>query len=141
MVETMKSVQAAIGGEGANGGIIFPAVHPCRDSYTGMAFLLDRLAQTGQTMSALQAELPLYYRKLDQIAYEHGRLGPIMQALDKRFEKAGKDRTDGLKLIFPDGWIHVRASNTEPLLRLGAEATSERRLQDLYEEVLRVVAG
>lgn len=141
VVESMQAVQAAIGGEGANGGIIFPAVHCCRDSYTGMAFLLDRMAQTGQTISALQAALPRYYRKLDKIAYEHGRLGPIMQALDERFEEAGKDRTDGLKLIFPDGWIHVRASNTEPLLRLGAEATSEERLHDLYEEVLRVVRG
>lgn len=141
VVETMQAVRATIGGEGANGGIIFPALHYCRDSYTGMAFLLDRLAKTGLTTSELQAQLPRYFRKLGKVAYGHGRLGPILQALDEKFAAAIKDRTDGLKLIFPDGWIHVRASNTEPLLRLGAEAKSQQRLDELYDEVLRVVAG
>ena len=141
VVETMQAVQAAIGGEGANGGIIFPAVHYCRDSYMGMAFLLDRLAQTGMTVSEWQASLPRYYRKLGKAAYEHGRLGLILQALDQRFPTAQKDRMDGLKLLFPDGWIHVRASNTEPILRLGAEANSEERLEQLYQDVLDVVAA
>ena len=139
VVETMQAVNAVIGGEGSNGGIIFPPVHLCRDSYTGMALLLDQMASTGLSISALHARLPRYYRKLGQIAYEHGRLGPIMQALDVSFPGAAKDRTDGLKLILRDGWIHVRASNTEPLLRLGAEATSEQRLDELYSEVLRVI--
>ena len=67
VVETMQVVNAAIGGEGSNGGVIFPAVHMCRDSYTGMAFLLDRMAQTGQTVSALTARLPRYYRKLGKV--------------------------------------------------------------------------
>lgn len=141
VVETMQAVHAAIGGEGANGGIIFPALHYCRDSYTGMAFLLNRMAKTGLTASALQAQLPRYFRKLGKVAYGHGRLGPILQSLDERFADATKDRSDGLKLIFADGWIHVRASNTEPLLRLGAEAKSQERLEELYDEVLRVVAG
>lgn len=140
VVETMQAVNAVIGGEGSNGGIIFPPVHLCRDSYTGMAFLLELMAKTGLSVSALQARLPRYYRKLDKIAYEHGRLGPIMQALDDSFPAAAKDRSDGLKLSMRDGWIHVRASNTEPLLRLGAEAKSEQRLQELYGEVLRVIS-
>jgi phosphomannomutase len=139
VVETMQAVKAVIGGEGANGGIIFPAVHLCRDSYTGMALLLDRMARTGSSISALQAGLPQYYRKLGKVAFEHGRLGPIMQALDEGFPEAVKDRTDGLKLMLPNGWIHVRASNTEPLLRLGAEARTQAELDDLYREVLRVI--
>jgi Phosphomannomutase len=128
-----------IGGEGSNGGIIFPAVHLCRDSYTGMAFLLERLAKTGKTMSELAAGLPQYHRKMGQVRYEHGRLGTLMQELETRFPDAVTDRSDGLKLIWPDRWIHVRASNTEPLLRLAAESKSEQGTEDLYERVIQLL--
>jgi phosphomannomutase len=138
VVEMMQAVHAAIGGEGSNGGIIFPAVHLCRDSYTGMAFLLDRMAETGDTISALAARLPRFHRKLGKVAYEHGRLGALMQALEESFPGAEMDRSDGLKLMFPAGWIHVRASNTEPLLRLAAEARSEEEVEKLYADVLRL---
>jgi phosphomannomutase len=141
VVETMQAVGAAIGGEGSNGGIIFPPVHSCRDSYTGMAFVLDRMAASGKTIAELHADLPRYYRKMGKVAFEHGRLGPIMQALDTQFPDARKDRRDGLKIFLPDGWIHVRASNTEPILRLGAEAKSEERLEELYADVLKVLGG
>ena len=141
VVETMQAVNAVIGGEGSNGGIIFPAVHLCRDSYTGMAFLLDRMAETGDTISALAARLPKYYRHYGKVAFEHGRLGPLMQSLETRFPSAQKDRADGLKLLLPEGWIHVRASNTEPLLRVAAEAKSRDTVDALYAEVLRLFNG
>lgn len=141
VVETMQAVRAAIGGEGSNGGIIFPAVHLCRDSYTGMAFLLDRMAETGMTVSALAARLPRYYRKLGKVAFEHGRLGIMMQALEDSFPEAKLDRSDGLKLMLPQGWIHVRASNTEPILRLAAEAKSGQQLDELYGRVLSLLEG
>jgi phosphomannomutase len=136
VVETMQAVKAVIGGEGSNGGIIFPAVHLCRDSYTGMAFLLERMAETGDTMSALAGRLPRFYRKLGKVAYEHGRLGTLMQALEESFPDAAPDRSDGLKLMLPGAWIHVRASNTEPLLRMAAEARSEAAVEDLYGRVM-----
>jgi phosphomannomutase len=132
VVETMQAVNAVIGGEGSNGGIIFPAVHLCRDSYTGMAFLLDRMAETGESIAALADALPRYYRKLGKVAYAHGRLGTLMQALEESFPDASSDRSDGLKLALPGGWIHVRASNTEPLLRLAAEARTQEEVDDLY---------
>ena len=132
VVERMKLAGAVIGGEGSNGGIIFPAVQYCRDSYMGMAFLLDRMAETGLTMSELAAGLPRYHRRLGKLAFEHGRLGAMMQALAAAFPGAAVDRSDGLKLMFDDGWIHVRASNTEPILRVAAEARSEERLNELY---------
>jgi len=112
VVEMMQAVNAAIGGEGSNGGIILPAVHLCRDSYTGMAFLLDRMAETGETISALAGHLPRFFRKLGKVAFEHGRLGTLMQTLEESFPQAQMDRLDGLKLLLPNGWIHVRASNT-----------------------------
>ncbi len=141
VVEGIESVHAAIGGEGANGGIIFPPVHLCRDSYTGMAFLLDQMAATGLTASALAARLPRYYRKFGKLAYEHGRLGMLMQALEDAFPGAELDRTDGLKLMLPEGWLHLRASNTEPLLRIAAEARSEEGLEELYGSALARLGG
>jgi phosphomannomutase len=140
VVQTIQAVRAVIGGEGSNGGIIFPAVHLCRDSYTGMAFLLDRMRETGLTVSQLTAQLPRYHRKFGKVAFEHGRLGPLMQALDESFPGVRTDRSDGLKLIWPDGWIHVRASNTEPLLRLAAEAKSPERVEELYGRVAELLA-
>ncbi len=132
VVERMKAVGAVIGGEGSNGGIIFPAVQYCRDSYMGMAFILDRMAETGQTLSELAATLPRYHRRIGKMPFEHGRLGQMMQDLETLFPGAQVDRSDGLKLMLPQGWIHVRASNTEPLLRVAAEAKSAGVLEELY---------
>ena len=140
VVEKMVHVGAAVGGEGSGGGIIFPAVHLCRDSFTGMAFLLDRMEQTGEKMSALAASLPRYYRRLGKTGYEHGKLASLMLALEDYFPDAAADRSDGLKLSWPDAWVHVRASNTEPILRLASEAKSERRVRELYERVLQLLS-
>ncbi len=118
--------------------MIFPAVHLCRDSYTGMAFLLDRMAETGETISTLAGRLPRYFRKLGKVSFEHGRLGGLMQELETQFPNAETDRSDGLKLMLPGGWIHVRASNTEPLLRVAVEARSAQEVEDLYGTVLRL---
>ena len=141
VVEMMQATNAVIGGEGSNGGIIFPAVHLCRDSYTGMAFLLDRMAETGCTTSQMAAQLPRYYRKFGKTGFEHGRLGPLMQSLEERYPAAKLDRCDGLKLVFDDAWIHVRASNTEPILRLAAEAKSEERLEAMYNDALALLTA
>ena len=139
VVDRMRAAGAVIGGEGTNGGIIFPAVHYCRDSYMGMAFLLDRMAETGKKLSELAATHAPYYRRLGKFTFAHGRLGPIMQELESMFSGVRIDRTDGLKLIAPDSWLHVRSSNTEPVLRLAAEARSPERLEDIYSRAERVV--
>jgi phosphomannomutase len=138
VVEMMQAVKAAIGGEGSNGGIIFPAVQYCRDSYTGMAFLLDRMAETGEAVSTLARRLPRYRRRFGQAAYQHGRLGTLMLALEEAFPGARMERSDGLKLLLGEGWIHVRASNTEPLLRIAAEARSQAEVDALYDRVERL---
>ena len=135
VVEGMQSVRTAIGGEGSSGGVIFPSVHLCRDSYTAMGFLLNRLANSPGTVSQRVADLPRFYRRDSKIRFEHGRLGPLMQALEAKYPEAECNRADGLKLSFADGWIHVRASNTEPLLRLAAEATTADRAQQLQSAV------
>jgi len=139
VVEMMQATKAVIGGEGSNGGIIFPPVQYCRDSYTGMAFLLDLMDRTQLPVSALADRLPKYVRKSGKVAFEHGRLGPIMQELEDSFPNAQADRSDGLKLLLDGAWIHVRASNTEPLLRLAIEAKSEDRAEELHQSVSRLL--
>lgn len=140
VVEMMQATKAVIGGEGSNGGIIFPPVQYCRDSYTGMAFLLDLMDRTQLPISVLADRLPKYIRKSGKVAFEHGRLGPVMQELEDSFPNAQTDRSDGLKLLFEDSWIHVRASNTEPLLRLAIEAKTEDRAEELYQTVRKLLA-
>jgi phosphomannomutase len=140
VVEGMRSFNAAIGGEGSNGGIIFPAVHLCRDSYTGMALLLHRLAETGLPLSALVSALPRYVRRLTAVRFEHGRLGLMIQGLELEFPDARADRTDGLKLHVAGGWVHVRASNTEPLLRVAVEARDQAGVDALEARVNRAFA-
>lgn len=135
VVDKIQAVNAAIGGEGSSGGIIFPAVHLCRDSYSGMALFLHRMASTGLTMSQLAGRLPRYHRRVGKVPYEHGRLGALMLNLEASFSDARTDHTDGLKLTWSDRWIHVRASNTEPLLRFSAEAKSQDAVEALYREM------
>jgi phosphomannomutase len=139
VVELMQATNAVIGGEGSSGGIIFPAVHLCRDSYTGIAFLLDRMAETGCKVSELAAALPHYHRRNGKQAFEHGVLGGLMQNLEEGFPQARTDRSDGLKLLFDDAWIHVRSSNTEPLLRVAVEAKVDTRADELYRQVLELL--
>jgi len=139
VVEKMQAVGAVFGGEGANGGIIFPAVHLCRDSYTAMAFLLDRMARTGATVSALLSRLPRYFRESDTLPFAHGRMGSVIQALEASFPDARADRSDGVKLMLAEGWIHVRPSNTEPLVRLSAEARTEEGLAVLCRRARHVL--
>lgn len=133
VVEMMQAVNGAIGGEGSSGGIIYPAVHLCRDSYTAMALLLDLMAGTGKTVTELVATLPRYARLSGKVPFEHGRLGTLMQTLEESFPDAQTDRTDGLKLLWPGQWLHVRSSNTEPLLRLAVEAKSLHQAESLFQ--------
>jgi phosphomannomutase len=139
VVEMMQAIDAAIGGEGSNGGIIVPVVHLCRDSYVGMALLLDRMAETGKSISALAGALPRYARRLGTVPFEHGRLGQMMQALEEAFPASTADRTDGLKIAFAQGWVHVRASNTEPIMRLAVETRTQTETDAIYRRVLQLL--
>lgn len=139
VVDRMKSVQAVIGGEGSNGGIIFPSVHYCRDSYTGMAFLLDRMAETGLTLPQLVDRFPKYTRLGSKVLFRHGRLGAIFQSFERSFPGARLDRSDGLKVLYDDAWLHVRASNTEPLVRLAVESRDAARAGALFERAQSIL--
>jgi phosphomannomutase len=132
VVEGMLHSKAVIGGEGGNGGVIFPAVQHCRDSYAGMALWLDRLCAKQETVTQLTAALPKYFRRSATVTLEHGWLGTLMQRLAAEWPGAQLDRRDGLKLMLDEAWVHARASNTEPILRLSVEAKTEARAGELF---------
>jgi phosphomannomutase len=112
---------AVIGGEG-NGGIILPEVHLGRDAPVGIALVLQSLLESETTLSRVWETLPQYRMVKDKIRLEKHPAVEILPSLDQSFENAFIDRTDGLKFIFTHSWVQVRASNTEPIIRIFAEA-------------------
>jgi phosphomannomutase len=130
VVDEMLARKAVLGGEG-NGGVIDPRVVLVRDSFVAMALVLERLATAGPatTIAGLAAALPQFVMKKTKIDLAPGMQGPALAAgLDRiaaAFPGAAPSRLDGLRLDFPGGWLLVRASNTEPIVRLVAEAATE----------------
>lgn len=132
VVETLLEARAVIGGEG-NGGVILPAVHPGRDALTGMALLLQLLAERETTVSHLVAAIPRYEMVKTSAPLNDAPLDAVYAALRDRLPAAAIDDRDGLKLSLPDRWLHVRASNTEPIVRLIAEAPTAADAQALVD--------
>jgi phosphomannomutase len=120
VVEKMRAVGALIGGEG-NGGVIDPRVGWVRDPFIGMGLVLNLLAETGKTLSQLVNELPAYTIVKHKYTVPRERLPELVAALEKRWPEAKANRLDGLRLDWPDRWLHVRPSNTEPIVRVIAE--------------------
>jgi len=120
---------AVIGGEG-NGGVILPSVHIGRDAPVGVALILQLLVQSGQTVSGLVAASPRYHI-VKAKAPRGADLAPAYQALRKRFADATVDDRDGLRLSWPDRWVHFRPSGTEPIIRFIAEAPTAAEAETL----------
>lgn len=134
VVETMRSVAAVLGGEG-NGGVIDPRVGWVRDPFIGMGLVLQLLAQTGKLLSDLVDALPAYTIVKDKYTVSRDRLPALNAALESRWPEAKPNRVDGLRLDWPDRWVHVRPSNTEPIVRVIAEAPRADAAQDLCRDV------
>jgi phosphomannomutase len=135
VVELMQSAGAVIGGEG-NGGVIDPRVGWVRDPFIGMGLVLNLLAETGQKLSELVAELPAYHIVKDKYTVDRERLPALFAALEKRWPEATMNRLDGLRLDWADRWVHVRPSNTEPIVRVIAEAPRAAEAEQLCREVV-----
>lgn len=138
VTERMLAVGAKVGGEG-NGGVIVPDVNPGRDGLLGIALWLDALARTGGKASELAARIPATVMRKEKI--ELGRTDPdrVLAGLEGGFPGARADRTDGLKLLMEDGWVHVRRSNTEPILRLMVEARTGEAAERLVARTRSLV--
>jgi phosphomannomutase len=131
VVAKMKEVNAAIGGEG-NGGIIDPRLHYGRDSLIGLALVLSHLATSGKTINELRDGYAHYEMIKDKKAVDKAYdLAAAFARVRAKFPDAKANDIDGLKLDFPDGWVHLRASNTEPIVRVYAEAGSAARAREL----------
>jgi phosphomannomutase len=129
VARTIRDEGATIGGEG-NGGVMFPALHIGRDAPLGVALILHLLAATGVTLSHLIAASPQY--TIVKAKGPRGpELAPLYQRLRQRFPDARADDRDGLRLAWPDRWLHVRPSGTEPIVRLIAEAPTRAEAEAL----------
>ena len=133
----MLGTHAVIGGEGGNGGVIFPAVQHCRDSLAGMALWLDRLVASPARVSQMVAALPRYSRRSTALPFPQRCVPPLLRNVKARWPEAKLDSRDGLKLIVSEGWIHVRSSNTEPVLRVSVESKEEAAADALLNVVLQ----
>jgi phosphomannomutase len=122
VARAMRAAQAVVGGEG-NGGVMLPALHLGRDAPLAAALVLDLLAADRATVSARVAARPRY-AIVKAKAPRGPDLAAVYHALETRFGDAARDRQDGLRLAWPDRWLHVRPSGTEPIVRLIAEAPS-----------------
>lgn len=133
VVDAILKHKAVIGGEG-NGGVIYPRVNTVRDGFTTLALVLELLAERGQTVSEAVAALPKYFMKKDKWPAS-GDPAALYARLIRRFPDAAENREDGLRLDFPDrSWLHLRPSNTEPIIRLFGEARTPEAIARLFEE-------
>ena len=140
VVDLMIAKDAIFGGEG-NGGPIDPRVGFVRDSFVGMAQLLDAMAAREVPVSELADELPRYEIVKTKISVLQDQVPKALDALEKHFSDARCDRLDGLRLDWPSGaWLLVRASNTEPIVRACAEASSEAESQELCDAAAQVIS-
>lgn len=134
VVEKMKAEDAVIGGEG-NGGIIYPAAHYGRDALVGIGLFLTHLVYSGKKMSELRASYPDYFMCKAKVAVEQGQ---DVDGLLKRFANAQAEHipnlTDGVKISFADRWVHLRKSNTEPIIRIYTEAPTQAEADALAAE-------
>ncbi len=130
----MQRVGAVIGGEG-NGGVIYPRINFGRDSLVGLALILHLMATTGRSVSALVADVPHYRMVKERLACPSNRIGEILKRVRREWEGFPTDVRDGVKVVTPAGWFLVRGSNTEPIVRVVAEAESDRAAVDLAARV------
>lgn len=130
--------QAAIGGEG-NGGVIYPRINLARDSFVGMALVLELIAETKKPLSVLAKELPKFFQQKEKLDFT-GNLPEVFQKVKNIFTEAKHDEQDGLRLDWPNGsWVQVRASNTEPIIRLIAESASETETEEILEQTKEII--
>jgi phosphomannomutase len=136
VVEKMKAVNAAIGGEG-NGGIILPELHYGRDALVGIALFLSHLAHSGKQISTLRQTYPDYKMAKTKIERTPDLdLQRIFSTLQEKYRHEQINTEDGLKIDFADGWVHLRPSNTEPIIRIYSESHSEVIAQNLAQKII-----
>lgn len=137
VVQKMKEVKAVIGGEG-NGGVIYPALHYGRDAMVGIALFLSHLAKSGKTISMLRSTYPSYHiakKKIDLDASVN--IDHLFDAIEKKYAAYEVNTEDGVKITFDKDWVHLRRSNTEPIIRIYAESNSETAAENIAVQIMK----
>src|SRR5437773_1899206 len=134
VTEEMQKQRAVIGGEG-NGGVIYPRLNFARDSLVGMALILHLLAETGQTTTELVNGLPQFAMIKEKLVCPSDKISAVLKMLRREYATFPMDRRDGVKVSLPNGWFLVRGSNTEPIIRVIAEAEREVDARTIIDRV------
>jgi len=141
VVNEMKRTNAVLGGEG-NGGIILPELHYGRDALVGIALALTHLAKSGKTMSELRAGYPEYYMAKQKIELVPGLdVDGILASIAERYSNEELSTIDGVKITWSDRWVHLRKSNTEPIVRIYTEAPSVDEATRLGQNFMDIIAS
>lgn len=136
VVEKMKECNAVIGGEG-NGGVIYPELHYGRDALVGIALFLSHLAKTGETVSRLRRSYPNYIISKNKIELTPTiDVDKVLQAIEEKYKKQPVNTIDGVKIEFDKEWVHLRKSNTEPIIRIYAESDMEIKAENLARKMI-----
>lgn len=137
VVTKMKELGAKIGGEG-NGGIIFPELHYGRDSLVGIALFLTQLAKADVKVSQLRAGYPAYFMSKNKIELTPEiDVDEVLVQMTRKYSNENINTIDGVKIDFPTEWVHLRKSNTEPIIRIYAESTSESTADHLAQKIIQ----
>jgi phosphomannomutase len=134
VTEEMRKQTAVIGGEG-NGGVIYPRINFARDSLTGMALILHLMAETGQTITELVNSFPRFSVIKEKLACPSNKISVVLRMLRREYAGYPLDVRDGVKVTLPNGWFLVRGSNTEPIIRVIAEAEREADARSISASV------
>lgn len=136
VVNKMKEMNAVIGGEG-NGGVIYPATHYGRDALVGIALFLTYLANKKQKISELRASYPEYHMSKNKITLQPGMdIDAILRSVEESYQEVPHSTIDGLKIDFEEEWVHLRKSNTEPIIRVYTEASSPEKASALADKIM-----
>jgi len=127
----MKDKNAIIGGEG-NGGVILPELHYGRDALVGIALFLTYFAKMKMKMSDLKKSFPSYTISKNKLELEASvNIDSVLEKMSEKYKSVTQNKLDGLKLDFENGWVHMRKSNTEPIIRIYAESENSKTANDL----------
>lgn len=138
VVAKMKETNTVIGGEG-NGGVIYPKSHYGRDALVGVGLFLSHYVAEGKSMTELKKTYPSYFISKNKITLSPGMdVDKILEGLKIKYANEKVTDIDGVKIDFADGWVHLRKSNTEPIIRIYSEAKDEQAANSLAEEVIQV---
>lgn len=139
VVELMKATNAIIGGEG-NGGIIYPEIHYGRDSIVGVALFLTHLANLDVTVAELRAGYPQYFMSKNKIELTPAiDVDAILTQMTEKYKSENISTIDGVKIDFPSNWVHLRKSNTEPIIRIYTEAHTQAEADDLATKIMNEI--